>query len=194
MDLSSSSAKKDACAQLLIGLDANSERINAIYRKFECSFCETTLGLECFTCSGDSPHLFCEECAGQVSECPFCMTPISTSSLDDIKRCLNSLRNIPCKYKTEGCQAILEGDELIYHLTQCNFRPIKCFMPKCGQNIPFKQFFHHLTSDHASRVNGIYNNNCREIEWWINGDLTSSGRDYKVFFRFFLENVMYLSP
>jgi len=167
-----------ACSDLL-GFETNSsnfgEIVDAIYRKLECSFCEANIGPEIFACCGNTPHLLCETCAGEASECPFCSTSISTSRSDEIKRCLKSLNNIPCKFSSEGCKTILHGDEIPHHLGQCSFRPIKCIMPKCGELIPFKQFFDHLTSVHASRINGIYNSNHHEIEWWINGDPSNPG-------------------
>ncbi|ODM89682.1 E3 ubiquitin-protein ligase SINAT5 [Orchesella cincta] len=192
----SSTEEEYVCTQML-QLDAGSSlsqaSINSIYRKFECSFCETTIGLDIFSCSGDTPHLFCEECAGQVSECPFCMTSISTSRSDEIKRCFKSLRSIPCKYKPDGCQAILSGDEITFHLPQCNFRPIKCFLSKCGQLVPFKQFLHHLTSAHASRMHGIYNSNHHEIEWWINGDISNPATWPPYFFTCFNNVFLYMA-
>ncbi|CAG7716587.1 unnamed protein product [Allacma fusca] len=157
----------------------------------ECPVCHEVAQPPIFTCIG-SHHMFCAECRAKVQICPLCKTSICDQRCLFAEQCMEHMR-LPCKNYHEGCKAILKGTEYRAHLNTCPFRPIECFISRCGKKIPFFQYFDHIKEAHRNKVNGIDDCNKHIVEWWIEGDPAATARWPPYYFTCFNQVFLYMA-
>jgi hypothetical protein len=101
-----------------------------------------------YTCESGK-HATCNECF-QISKVCKCKSQIKSRS-DGLEKVRTTLP-LACKFRKNGCNAVLSLESLLYHEVDCQCRPIFCPILDCKSNdtkIIFNLLDNHLTEHHT---------------------------------------------
>ena len=99
-------------------------------RVLECPICYERFRPPIFLCKNG--HSVCQPCKNQLDNCPLCREALAIRNLQ-LEDILESLP-MPCKYKTNGCNQVLDQSLMAEHETECPERTVTCFSRKCEDN------------------------------------------------------------
>jgi hypothetical protein len=145
-------------------MDLKKKLRNDLYEFLVCQKCEEVPKQgPIFTCdAGD--HATCNDCF-QISKVCKCIAKIKNRCkvLEKIRTTLP----MSCKFRKNGCNAVLTLESLLYHEVDCQFRLIFCPVLECTVNIVFKNFEDHLTEHHKDMVMYSANTSYHERDFEI---------------------------
>jgi len=107
-------------------------------------------------------HSACDLCGRKLPKCYQCKGKW-TKSTNKLLEDLMDQMWLPCKFREEGCDCIVQGNVFKDHLVHCDFRPVICNLESCMEKeVPFRFYVAHLGTEHAisgeSHVNYISDN------------------------------------
>ncbi|CAE8654338.1 unnamed protein product [Polarella glacialis] len=105
----------------------------------------------------ENGHLLCSACR-EKPECltyPTCRaTPLRSRNLALERLAENSGIKVPCPHKVSGCPTVLPYGAVTAHVRNCDFQPIACSWPRCGEVLPMSEecILSHLSERHSFRM------------------------------------------
>jgi hypothetical protein len=160
-----------------IRMDLKKELHNDLYEFLVCQNCEDVPKEgPIYTCDSGS-HQTCHNCflKSQICKCK-AIIKVRNKGLEKVRTTLP----LSCKFRKNGCNAILTLESLLYHELDCEWRPIFCPRLTCSSNasntvkIIFNLFANHLTEHHTDLVNDL-NESMIESHYTDIDDIVYSG-------------------
>jgi hypothetical protein len=108
-----------------------------------------------YTCDSGK-HATCNECF-QISKVCKCKLQIKNRS--DVLEKVRTTLPLACKFRKNGCNAVLSLESLLYHEVDCQWRTIFCPILDCNSNkrndtkIIFNLLENHFTEHHTTFTN-----------------------------------------
>jgi E3 ubiquitin-protein ligase SIAH1 len=132
-----------------IEMDLKKKLHNEFHEFLVCQNC-TVIPKEgpIYTCDSGK-HATCNECF-QISKVCKCKLQIKNRS--DVLEKVRTTLPLACKFRKNGCNAVLSLESLLYHEVDCQWRPIFCPILDCKSNdtkIIFNLLDTHLTEHHT---------------------------------------------
>jgi hypothetical protein len=133
---------------LKLEMDIRKKLHNELFEYVVCQKCEEVPKEgPIYTCDNGN-HATCTACfqTSKVCKCKANIR-IRTNVLEKIRTTLP----LSCKFRKNGCNAILTVESLLYHEVDCQFRLIFCPFRQCQKEVPnrvFKNLQSHLTEHH----------------------------------------------
>lgn len=91
-------------------------------------------------------HFICQTCIENVCQCS-CEEEIPKITMD-INESGETFKS-QCRFRTNGCDKVLDLAELTYHENQCNFAIWQCIIPSCMDEIAGDLLLSHLENNHG---------------------------------------------
>jgi hypothetical protein len=134
-----------------IEMDLKKKLHNELYEYIVCQKCEEVPKEGPIYSCNSGKHATCNDCFQTIQVCK-CNTYIQHRS-EGLEKFRTSLP-LSCKYRKNGCNAVLTLESLLYHEVDCLSRPIFCpvFEKSCDKII-FNMFDDHWTEHHTVLTN-----------------------------------------
>jgi hypothetical protein len=141
-----------------IELDVKKKLHNDLYEFLVCQDCEAVPKEgPIYTCDSGS-HETCHNCflKSQICKCDADIK-VRNKGLEKVRTTLP----LSCKFRKNGCNAILKLESLLYHEVDCEWRPMFCPRLSCSSNksnavkIIFNLLANHLTEHHTDLANDL---------------------------------------
>jgi E3 ubiquitin-protein ligase SIAH1 len=139
-----------------IRIDMKKELHIELYDLLVCQNCEAVPKTgPIYTCES-SKHATCNSCFHKAKICK-CKADIKYRNAGLAK--VRTTLPLSCKYRKNGCNAVLTLEALLCHEVDCQWRPIFCPILWCSRNhgdgvkIIFNMLDNHLTEHHTAEAN-----------------------------------------
>jgi hypothetical protein len=152
-----------------IRMDVQKELHDELFDFLVCQSCEEEPKEgHIYTCnSGD--HATCNACFQTIKVCK-CKANIKHRN--KVLEKMRATMPLSCKFRKNGCTAVLTLDSLVYHEDDCQWRPIVCpvFVPCNNKKIIFNLFDDHMTEHHTVIANQSHESFIEEKIVPVNAD------------------------
>jgi hypothetical protein len=127
-------------------MDVKKELVNELQDVFVCQNCESTPKEgPIYTCDSGS-HSTCNDCFEKlkISKCK-CKADIKirNEGLEKVRATLP----LSCKFRKNGCNAVLSLESMLYHEVDCQWRQIFCPILSCSNNETGTAFGRSMIND-----------------------------------------------
>ena len=94
-------------------------------------------------------HMICQECKEVlVLEHCSCMKKISFEYCKMTEALLNTEKmRFKCENQSRGCQENLDGENMIFHQSECIYRLVVCPNLTCRSKVPFHDLLNHMKTE-----------------------------------------------
>jgi hypothetical protein len=132
-------------------MDLKKKLHNDIFEFVVCQIClEVPKYGAIYTCdSGD--HATCNDCWNRFTAKRVCKCKAVINCRNKGLEKVRTTLPLSCKFRKNGCSAVLTLESLLYHEVECQFRAIFCPVRECQKEVPrivFKNLEDHLTEYH----------------------------------------------
>jgi hypothetical protein len=137
-------------------MDVKKELHNEFYNVLVCQNCEQIPKQGPIYSCDSGGHATCNDCFERISKVCKCKADIRNRN-----KALEKMRStlpLSCKFRKNGCTAILSLESLLYHEIDCHWRQIFCPELNCNSNksngtkIIYNLLGKHVTEQHSSLI------------------------------------------